>query len=384
MSSPATILIVDDEERNRALLNDYVITLGHTPVLADNGLSALARIKNEPPDLMLLDIMMPEMDGHAVLARMRTEPAWQKVPVIVISAVDDMDSVVKCIQNGAEDYLVKPFQPSLLRARIEVSLERKRLRDQAEDYERKIEDYSLRLEDRVREEVRKVSEGQLSTIFAMSKLAESRDPETGAHLERMREYCRILARQLRRLPKFDQRIDEDFIDNLYIASPLHDIGKVATPDRILLKPGKLTDEEFEIMKSHASIGAATLREVNEKHPGNGFLILASEIAECHHEKWNGTGYPRGLVGEDIPLSARIVALADVYDALTSERCYKNAFTHEKSKGIIVGERGNHFDPDIVDAFVEAHETFDEVRKRHQNMPAEAHLEACGAGAESPQ
>ena len=364
MMAQAMILIVDDQEANRLVLRGQMTALGHSSILADNGLSALAQIKGHSPDLVLLDIMMPEMDGYQVLEHMRADAVMCHIPVLVISAVDDMDSVLKCIRQGADDYLVKPFNPVLLKARIGACLEKKRLRDREEDYRRKIEDYSLNLAQRVQEQVREISSAQLSTIFSMSKLAESRDPETGEHLERMREYSNILSKKLSSLPEYTKLIDETFIENAYASSPLHDIGKVGIPDHILQKPGKLTDEEFAVMKKHTVIGAETLRAVHEQHPSNDFVRIGIEIAESHHEKWNGTGYPHGLAGEDIPLVGRILALADVYDALTSKRCYKEAFTHEKSRGIIIADREKHFDPDVVDAFLSSEEEFIAVRKRY--------------------
>lgn len=359
----ATILIVDDEEANRELLEDRVEVLGHKSLFAENGLSALAQAEKHNPDLILLDLMMPEMDGHQVLERLKSDSQLRHIPVIVISALDDMNSVVLSIQRGADDYLVKPFKSEILKARVTSSLEKKWLRDEEERLRGQLQDYNLRLEDRVQEQVKQITRGHLNTIFAMSKLAESRDPETGEHLDRMREYCRILAKQLATLPKYSEVIDRTYVDNIFAASPLHDIGKVGIPDRILLKPGKLTDEEFDIMKTHSLIGADALRAISHECPDNEFVAIGIEIAESHHEKWDGSGYPHGLSGEDIPLAGRILALGDVYDALTSKRCYKEAFTHEKSRSIVLEGRGKHFNPDVVDAFVATEEEFISVRER---------------------
>lgn len=339
----ATVLIVDDQEMNRILLEQQLRPLGYTPSLAENGAVALEKIRKEPPDLILLDILMPKMDGYEVLGKLKSDPVLRHIPVIMISAVDNVEeSVVPCIEKGADDYLVKPFNPTLLRARISSSLEKKRLRDQ------------------------EFASAQMATIFAMAKLAESRDPETGEHLERMAEYCRILAMQLQLLPRYATVIDKKYIENIHAAAPLHDIGKVGVPDRILQKPGSLSGAEFGIMKTHAILGADTLREVDRKHPGNFFVQVGIEVAESHHEKWDGSGYPHGLVGEAIPLSARILALGDVYDALTSKRVYKDVFTHEKSRGIIVQGRDTHFDPDVVDAFLAVEEPFIDIKKRYTN------------------
>lgn len=359
----SSILIVDDNEVNRKLLNDMTLALGHKPVLAENGLSALAHMKKELPDLVLLDILMPEMDGYAVLERMKSDSSMQYLPVIMISAVEQMESIVRCIEKGADDYIVKPYDATLLRARIEASLEKKRLRDSEEAYRKKIEDYNLGLENRVQEQVQRITSAQVAIIFAMAKLAESRDPETGEHLERMAEYGKLLCKNLRMLPKYEAVIDDKYVDNIYAASPLHDIGKVGIPDNILIKPGKLTREEFEIMKKHSKIGADTLRVVNDKHPGNDLVRMGIEIAESHHEKWDGSGYPNGISGENIPLAGRILALGDVYDALTSKRVYKEAFSHDKSREIILEGRGTHFDPDVVDAFISVENEILTIKKR---------------------
>lgn len=362
----AKILIVDDQEQNRIVLHRHVKALGHEPLLADNGLSALAQVHNDPPDLILLDIMMPEMDGFQTLERLKADSATRHIPVVVISALDEMENVVRCVEMGADDYLTKPFDSTLLNARIGACLEKKRLYDQGVQYRLVLEDYNLRLEERVREKVQELTQAHLGTIFATSKLAESRDPETGEHLERMREYCRVLAEQLARSSKYAKLIDQQFIDDIYAASPLHDIGKVGIRDAILQKPGALTDEEREVMNTHTTIGADTLRQVGERFPGNSFAKIGIEIAQSHHERWDGSGHPHGLAGEKIPLTARILTLADVYDALRSKRVYKDAFSHEKSWEIILEERGKHFDPDVVDAFLASEQAFQEIRERFQD------------------
>jgi putative two-component system response regulator len=364
MTNPAKILIVDDNETNLNILNDLVTVLGHIPILAENGLSALAQMEKEPMDLVLLDMIMPEMDGYEVLNRMKESSSLRHIPVIMISAVDDMENIVRCIERGADDYLTKPFNPTLLKARIGSCLTKKRQHDQEEQYRHQIEDYNLNLESRVKEQVKEIVATQWATIFSLAKLAESRDPETGEHLQRLKEYCKILSEKLRILPKFEPIISDNFVENIYAAAPLHDIGKVGIPDRILLKPGKLTKEEFNIMKQHAIIGADALREVDQKYPGNNFVGVGIEIAETHHEKWDGTGYPHGLAGVNIPLVGRILAIADVYDAITSKRVYKEAFSHDKCREIILSEHGKHFDPDVVDAFICAEEGFISIRERH--------------------
>jgi putative two-component system response regulator len=365
----ARILVVDDAAANRMLLTDFITAMGHEVVTADNGKEALDLLEKHPVDLVLLDIMMPVLDGYATLDRIKDNLRTIHLPVIVISGLDEIPSTVRCIERGAEDYLTKPFNPVLLRARIDACIERKRLHDRDAFYR-------TELEERVREQVRAISETQQATIFAMSSLAESRDPETGEHLERMRAYVRVLAMRLAESPRHASVIDARFIEDLFAAAPLHDIGKVGVPDMILMKPGKLTAAEFDIMKQHTIIGAKTLRAVDRQHPGNAFVMLGIEIAESHHEKWDGSGYPNGLAGEDIPLSGRIMAVADVYDALTTKRCYKEAFSHEKSRAIIAEGRGTHFDPDLVDAFMQEENAILEIRERYQDTEKELLLWAA--------
>ena len=223
--------------------------------------------------------------------------------------------------------------------------------------ELELKKYNEQLEELVDAKVREISDSQIATIYALVKLAESRDDDTGAHIERTTRLCRLLAEKLGQLPEFSGIIDDEYIENIYRSSPLHDIGKVGIPDAILQKPGKLTQEEFQIMKTHAEIGARTLEDVANQYKGNAFIKMGLEITRGHHEKWDGTGYPNGLSGPDIPLSARIMAIVDVYDALRSKRTYKEGFSHEKSAEIIQEGRGTHFDPQLVDIFLKYQDEF---------------------------
>jgi len=366
MGEAFSILVVDDNEMNRDLL---LRRLGNTEFQlssAMDGEEALAMLRTHSFDLVLLDIMMPVLDGYETLKVIQGDAVLRRVPVIMITALDDVDSAVRCIEMGAVDYVTKPFNPILLRARVDANLSRKRMSDKEEHRREEIERNNVSLSEEVRAKVLEISQSQLAAIFAMSKLAESRDPETGEHLERMREYCKLLSEQLSRMPKFQPVIDKAFVDNIYAASPLHDIGKVGIDDSVLLKPGALSDEEWVIMKQHPVIGAETLRVVDRQHPGNDFIHTGIEIAESHHEKWDGSGYPYGLSGENIPLSARILALGDVYDALISRRCYKDAFSHEKSRGIIEEGHGSHFDPDVISAFFEVEDDFKRVQQEYRD------------------
>jgi putative two-component system response regulator len=364
--SAGSVLVVDDNEMNRDMLVRRLQPLGYQVSTARDGVEAMDILMQTAFDLVLLDIMMPIKDGFEVLQEIKAHNDLRMIPVIMITALDDTSSAARCIQLGAEDYLTKPFDPILLKARVATCLERKRLYDQERLYRNQIERYNDELQDRVQQQVQQITSAQLGAIFAMSKLAESRDPETGEHLERMREYCKVLSEHLGRLPQYQSLIDQEFIDNIYAASPLHDIGKVGIVDSVLLKPGKLTTEEWSVMKSHPIIGAETLREVDRQHPGNSLIRMGIDIAESHHEKWDGTGYPYGLKGTEIPLVARILALGDVYDALTSKRCYKEAFDHHKSRAILQENSGSHFDPDVVNAFLATEDEFQRIKEFYQD------------------
>ena len=364
--SAGSVLVVDDNEMNRDMLVRRLQPLGYQVSTASDGAQAMDELMQTAYDLVLLDIMMPVKDGFEVLQEIKAHNDLRRIPVIMITALDDTSSAARCIQLGAEDYLTKPFDPILLKARVATCLERKRLHDQERLYRSQIERYNDELQNRVQQQVQQITSAQLGAIFAMSKLAESRDPETGEHLERMREYCKVLSEYLGRMPQYHSLIDQEFIDNIYAASPLHDIGKVGIVDSVLLKPGKLTADEWTVMKSHPIIGSATLREVDRQHPGNSLIRMGIDIAESHHEKWDGSGYPYGLRGAEIPLVARILALGDVYDALTSKRCYKEAFGHEKSRAILLENAGSHFDPAVVDAFMATEDEFQRIKEFYQD------------------
>jgi putative two-component system response regulator len=357
------VLIVDDIPENRTLLCTLISHLGHSAVEAADGLAAIQVCTAKPPDLVLLDIEMPELDGRQVLSMLKSDAKTARIPIVMVSGLGDLDTVVTCIKLGADDYFPKPFDATLLKARIDALLERKRLQDREHQLIQQLEQYNSRLQELVAAQVQQIAAGHVSTILAMSKLAECRDPETGEHLERMREFCRILARQLQFHPMFSGLINDKYVDAIYAASPLHDIGKVGIPDYVLLKPGPHTPDERKLMEQHTVIGAQTLREVHKHHKRNDLVNLGIEIAQAHHEKWDGTGYPDGIAGEDIPLAARILALADVYDALRAKRVYKPAFTHEEARAIIMEGSGVHFDPAVVQAFLDTEAEFVEIRDK---------------------
>lgn len=356
MDSAAIVMIVDDVSHNRLLLGEMLKDRGYDIRAFPSGELALNSALQDPPDLILLDINMPEMDGYEVCRHLKKSERLKDIPVLFISALTETEDKVKAFNTGGQDYVTKPFQIEEVDSRVKTHL---RLRE----LQIELEKLNLNLQHLVAEQVKEISDSQIATITALAKLAESRDDETGKHIERVQQFCKILAVKLSESDRYKDRISETYIESIYHASPLHDIGKVGVRDHILLKPGKLTVEEFEGIKKHSIIGAQTLRAVKKKYPKNALVNMGIAIARHHQEKWDGSGYPDGLVGEDIPLAARIMAVADVYDALRSKRIYKEAFSHKKSVKIILDGSGKHFDPDVVNAFAELESEFDDIRTK---------------------
>jgi putative two-component system response regulator len=343
--SPAlpNVLIVDDASANLELLAGILRERGIEPRPVLSGKLAILAVQADPPDLILLDINMPEMNGFEVYARLKADAAFKDIPVIFITALMETADKLKAFSMGAVDYVTKPFQGEEVCARVETHL---RLRKLQLD----VETYNNHLEELVQEKIKEISRSQMATIFALAKLAESRDSNTGQHLERVQALSRILACELRGMPQYASIITDLYLENLCQAAPLHDIGKVGISDAIFLKPGKLSPTEFDEMKRHAMFGAETLKSVQAEYPGNSFIEMGIDIAQSHHEKFDGSGYPCGLKGAAIPLSASIVAVADVYDAMRSQRPYKSALSHAEATDFIIQSGGKHLSPDIVAAF----------------------------------
>jgi putative two-component system response regulator len=335
------ILIVDDDELLLAGLSQRLEKAGYQTVTARDGRRAIDIISRGEVRIVIADWLMPVMDGLDLCRWVRSSDLMHYVYVILLTARTGQQDMADGMAAGADAFMPKPFNTDELVWRIRAA------------------ERMLALETRD------------VTIFALAKLAESRDPETGAHLERVRNYTRMLAKHLSTGSPYRGEIDDAFIRLMYQTSPLHDIGKVGIPDTVLLKPGRLNDREFEIMKTHAEIGANTLAAAAEQYPDAAFLRMAHDIALTHHEQFDGTGYPRGLAGDDIPLCGRIMALADVYDALTSKRVYKQSMTHEVARDIITAERGKQFDPHVVDAFVELEPAFIAVNASYSDPVADA-------------
>lgn len=373
LGGPARVLVVDDVPENVDLLQCLLEPLGHVVRGAYDGASALLAVAADPPDVVLLDLNMPGVDGFEVCRRLKANEATCHIPIIIVTGVSDRAANLGALEAGADDFVLKPFDTVLLNARIRNAVKSKRMHDQVLAYQRQLVDYSQTLEDRIRQRTHQLSRTQQATVFSLAKLAESRDTDTGEHIHRMRLYTQALAREMVASAAYADRLDAAFVERIYMSSPLHDIGKVGIPDQILLKPDKLTAEEFDIMKMHTVIGGETLAAAREESGDNAFLEMGTEIALSHHERWDGSGYPEGLEGEAIPLPARIVALADAYDAMSSKRPYKEAIPHGIVRETILRDRGRHFAPDVVDAFLRAERAFLEIRSRFHNDPGKSKL-----------
>jgi putative two-component system response regulator len=353
-----SILVVDDTPGNLAVMtallkDDYRVKVAH------NGERALRLVSSgERPALILLDVMMPGLDGYEVCRRLKSDPATEAIPVIFLTARADAEDETQGFALGAADYITKPINPVIVKARIQAQLMAKSMTDF-------LRGKSDVLEAEVARRTAEIQDLQDALVLSMASLAETRDNETGNHLRRTQHYVKCLAEQLRRHPKFAAELDDRCIDLLFKSAPLHDIGKVGIPDHILLKPGPLDAQEFEVMKTHTTLGREAIESaehsIGRQVP---FLRFAKEIALSHQEKWDGSGYPEGLKGEAIPLSARLMALADVYDALISRRVYKPAFTHEASVQIILKGGGSHFDPALVTAFDAIQDDFRQIALRY--------------------
>jgi len=335
------VLVAEDDVVSALMLEHCLKQYGYEVTIVDNGQEAYDLVRTGQYQLVISDWAMPKMTGPELCRQIRKRPSSSYIYVILLTGHAGTECVVEGLDAGADDFITKPFQPEELHVRLRAG------------------ERILALESRD------------VTIFTLAKLAESRDPETGAHLERIREYCRVIAEYLLDHGPYVDQLDGDYVRLVYLTSPLHDIGKVGIPDHVLLKPGKLTPEEFDIMKQHSVIGWQTLDAAFQTRPDAEFLRMARDIAGSHHEKFDGSGYPHGLAGQNIPLCGRIVALADVYDALTTKRVYKDAFSHEKARGIILEGRGKHFDPAIVDAFLANERRFSAIRESFGDFEEEA-------------
>lgn len=365
-SSKPTVLVIDDIPENLTLMyqllkDDYKVKG------ASSGVRGIALAETANPSLILLDIMMPEMDGYQVCQRLKSNPATCDIPVIFLTAKAERTDEQRGFELGAADYITKPINPKIVQARVKTHVSLKIASDILKSEKEKLEnEVKIRTAEALRqkEELHAIQD---IAFYAMVSLAETRDNETGNHIRRTQIYIKRLAETLRQNPSYTEELSDEFIELLYKSAPLHDIGKIGIPDAILLKKGSLTEDEFEVMKAHTTIGYEAIKNA-EKVSGRQmcFLKVAKEIAYSHHERWDGNGYPLGLSGESIPLSARLMAIADVYDALISKRVYKPAFTHQDAVQIILSGKGTHFDPFIVDAFTEISDELYDIALTYTN------------------
>ncbi|MCB2185922.1 MAG: response regulator [Deltaproteobacteria bacterium] len=352
----ATILVVDDSRLNLRLLETLLAPLGHEVILASSGEEALAQVRHTLPDLILLDIMMPGLDGYEVARRLRAYPPTVHVPIVMVTTLREVEDRVRALEAGADDFLTKPVEKVELQARVRSLLKSKAYHDQLLAHQRRLEDQVARRTQQLREAMDKAQRVALDTILRLSQAAEFKDGDTADHISRMSNYTAVVARGLG-LPSRTQ-------EAILYASPMHDVGKIGIPDRILLKPGPLDSREWVIMRQHPIFGARILQGSDE----GGFLRLAEVICLTHHERWDGQGYPHGLQGREIPLAGRIVAVCDVFDALTSKRPYKEPLPVEKALNIIRQGAGTQFDPRVVEAFLAARDDILTIREAFARMP----------------
>jgi putative two-component system response regulator len=356
---PGRILAIDDEVDSLALLEELLTLRGYEVRTATEGRAGIEVFRQTSPDLVITDIRMPNLDGLQVLRSVREMD--DSVPVILVTGYGDLDNAVRALRRGAYDFLLKPINPEILLNTVKTGVEHSRLKRFEKDYTRILEEQvEARTKDLLKsyEVIQRVQD---ASIFALAKLVESRDDETGLHLRRLQKYCRVLCQQLARRDYYREVMADHFIDNIVRCSVLHDIGKVAIPDSVLFNPGKFDGDEFEIMKRHPVYGGKALEEAAaEVGDEEDYLSVGRDVAFYHHEHWDGNGYPFGLKGEEIPLAARIVALADVYDAIRTERRYKEAYSHTNALELIRQGRGRHFDPEVVDAMLEVEAEFAEI------------------------
>ncbi len=353
MQQPPMIMVVDDENLNLKIMEAILLPMGYTVVLAGDGEDALKKVRENHPDVILLDIMMPRMDGFEVVRQLKGSEETRSIPVAMVTALGDVQDRVKALDAGADDFLTKPVDRIELKARVRSLLKAKAHNDLMRSYQDALKLEVEQKTEQLRKAFDKIKRVSIDTVYRLAKAAEYKDEDTGAHIQRMSHFCAAIAR--------DMGLSEKTVEAVLYASSMHDIGKIGIPDRILLKPGTLGPDEWEIMKKHTVIGGRILDDSS-----HGYLELAKVIALTHHEKWDGSGYPSGLKGAKIPLAGRITAVADVFDALTSKRPYKEAFPLDKSFSIIRSGSGSHFDPEVVEAFFRVQDDILEIRNRFKD------------------
>ena len=341
------ILIVDDNITNLKLA-EQVLRPNYKVTLLTSAIQTIKFLMRNTPDLILLDIKMPGMNGFETLSTIKSIPRLNKIPVIFLTALNDQRNEIKCLKLGAVDFIAKPFVPELMLSRIKLHLE--------------LSNYRKNLEGIVKEKTQTINNLQDTMVIGLAELVECRDGETGGHIKRTAKYLEILVKSIEEQRLYPDILTPTYVNNMIRSAPLHDIGKIGISDSVLLKQGSFDEAERKYMQQHTILGGRTLQEVINSTDGESFLYVAKDMALCHHEKWDGTGYPYGLYQEQIPLCARIMSIVDVYDALTSKRPYKKPFSHEKAIKIILEGKGTQFDPDIVDIFTTIAYKFDKIQK----------------------
>jgi putative two-component system response regulator len=338
MDTKVKILVVDDEDRNLRLMKLLLTSFGYDVLTASNGEEALEMVHDIPPDVILLDVMMPKMDGFEVAKQLKREEETKIIPIVMVTALNGVEDRVKALEAGADDFLNKPVDKTELRARVKSLVKVKAYNDHMQNYQKELEAEVAKRTIQLRQALKKLKEASLESIFHLCRAAEYKDENTGDHIKRMSHYASAVARKM--------GLNKQTVEDLLYTAPMHDAGKIGIPDHILLKPSKLNNKEWETMKQHTLVGAQILAGSGAK-----FIKLAEIIALTHHERWDGSGYPKGLKGSKIPLIGRIAAIADVFDALTSKRPYRmKPFSLEEAFSYIKEGRGRHFDPKVVDAF----------------------------------
>ena len=353
MESKRKIMVVDDEARNLRLMEALLVPEGYEVIQARDGEEALAKVRETSPDVILLDVMMPGLDGLEVVRRLRADEATTLIPLVMVTALNEVEDRVQALKAGADDFLTKPVDKTELKARVQSLVKVKAYNDHMRNYQKELESEVAKRTEQLQQALEELKFASLETIYRLSKAAEYRDEDTGSHILRMSHYAAAVAKEM--------GLTETAVENILYAAPMHDVGKIGIPDSILLKPGKLDPAEWETMKQHATIGARMLGGSR-----SAFIKSGEVIALTHHEKWDGTGYPEGLRGTAIPLPGRITAIADVFDALTSRRPYKSPFPLDKSLSIIRDGRGAHFDPDAVDAFFSVQEEILQIKEQFRD------------------
>lgn len=361
-NSRKKIMLIDDNITNLSL-GKSVLSEKYDVITIPSGVKLFKMLERTIPDLILLDIEMPEMSGYDVIKRLKHMEATRHVPVIFLTAKNDDSSQLEGLTLGAVDYISKPFSPALLLKRIDVHLTIEAQKCELEEQKKELKEYNENLQEMVDKKTRTVVTLQNAVLQTVSELVECRDDVTGGHVERTQYFLRLLVNAAYAQGFYHAQLEEWRRDEFFFQScQLHDVGKIAIRDSILMKPGKLTSEEFELMKTHTTFGAKVIAKIGRMTEERSFLEHARIFAESHHERWDGTGYPLGLCGEDIPLQGRLMAIADVYDALVSDRPYKKAFPHQEANDIIFSGKGSHFDPALADVFLTVADKFSQVTR----------------------